>query len=84
MGLIQFSIGNFIDPKLEGHILALSRFAVIFSVFFWGMVWGIPGAFMGVPLTIALATICRQFRPVTWVSRILTPFEEGARQEESP
>ncbi|SEO84739.1 AI-2E family transporter [Aquisalimonas asiatica] len=82
MGLIQFSIGNFLDPKLEGRILTLSPFAVIFSVFFWGVIWGIPGAFMGVPLTIALATICGQFRATGWVSRLLSPAESGTRLDE--
>jgi predicted PurR-regulated permease PerM len=31
---------------------------VLFAVFFCGMLWGIAGAFIGVPLLIALATVC--------------------------
>jgi AI-2 transport protein TqsA len=31
---------------------------VLFAVFFWGMLWGIAGAFIGVPMPIALATVC--------------------------
>jgi AI-2 transport protein TqsA len=73
MVLIQFSIGNFIDPRLEGRALALSPFAVILAIFFWGIIWGVPGAFMGVPLTIALATICSHFHGACWVTRLLTP-----------
>jgi len=31
---------------------------VLFAVFFWGMLWGVAGAFIGVPILIALATVC--------------------------
>jgi len=31
---------------------------VLFAVFFWGMLWGVAGAFIGVPIPIALATVC--------------------------
>lgn len=73
MTLIQFSIGNLLDPKLEGHALAISPISVVFSIFFWGMLWGIPGAFMGVPLLIAIVTICHHFHDTCWITRMLTP-----------
>jgi AI-2 transport protein TqsA len=73
MALIQFSIGNFLDPRLEGRALAISPFVVVASIFFWGLVWGIPGAFIGVPLTIAFATVCNQFHTTCWISRLLMP-----------
>lgn len=84
MALIQFSIGNFLDPRLEGRALAISPFAVIFSIFFWGIVWGIPGAFIGVPLTIALVTICGHFHETCWITRILAPppMPEGIEREQ--
>jgi AI-2 transport protein TqsA len=73
MALIQFSIGNFLDPRLEGRALAISPFVVVISIFFWGLVWGVPGAFIGVPLTIALVTVCERFHTTCWISRLLTP-----------
>ncbi|MCE8032601.1 MAG: AI-2E family transporter [Halomonas sp.] len=83
MALIQFSIGNFLDPRLEGRALAISPFAVIFSIFFWSIVWGIPGAFIGVPLTIALITICGHFHETCWIKRLLSPppMPEGIKHE---
>jgi AI-2 transport protein TqsA len=73
MGLIQFSIGNFLDPRIEGRALAISPFVVVASIFFWGLVWGIPGAFIGVPLTIAVVSVCRRFHAACWIARLLTP-----------
>lgn len=86
MGLIQFSIGNFLDPRLEGRALAISPFAVVVSIFFWGLIWGIPGAFIGVPVTIALAAVCNQFHTTCWISRLLIPLprpmDVPAREDE--
>lgn len=73
MTFIQFSLGNLLEPRLEGHHLAISPFIVVVSVFFWGLVWGIPGAFIGVPLTIALVTVFDRFDETQWLARLLMP-----------
>ncbi len=39
---------------------------VLFAVFFWAMLWGIAGAFIGVPILIALASLCAR-NPATRV-----------------
>jgi AI-2 transport protein TqsA len=70
MALIQFSIGNFLDPRLEGRALAISPFLVVVSVFFWGLIWGLPGEFIGVPLTIAIIVVCQQFHSMCWVAQL--------------
>jgi AI-2 transport protein TqsA len=73
MAAIQFSIGNFLDPRLEGRALAISPFVVLVSIFFWGLIWGIPGAFIGVPLTIAIITVCNSFHASCWIARLVAP-----------
>ncbi len=50
LGLIQTVIGNFLDPRLMGRSLDLSPLLVIFSLIFWGWLWGIAGMFLSVPL----------------------------------
>jgi hypothetical protein len=40
MGAIQFTIGNYIDPRLEGRALAISPLVVVVSIFGWALVWG--------------------------------------------
>jgi AI-2 transport protein TqsA len=70
MALIQFWIGNFLDPRLEGRAQAISPFLVVVSVFFWGLVWGLPCAFIGVPLTIAITVVCQQFHSMFWVAQL--------------
>ncbi|TQS73970.1 AI-2E family transporter [Rhodobacteraceae bacterium] len=57
-GAVQFIIGNIIDPMLMGHTLRLSSFGIIISLAFWGAVWGLPGMFLAVPITVALMISC--------------------------
>jgi AI-2 transport protein TqsA len=67
LNLLQFVIGSYIEPRVAGTAVSVSPFMVLFAVFFWGMLWGIAGAFIGVPILIALATVCSKHplaRPV--------------------
>lgn len=52
LSLIQFIVGNFLDPKLAGDKVEMSPLTVLASLFFWGTIWGIIGMFMAVPLTV--------------------------------
>lgn len=58
--LIQFLIGSYLEPLLIGTSLAILRFVVIFSVFFWSFMWGVPGAFIGIPILIAFIAYCEK------------------------
>jgi len=80
MGLtvIQFLIGNYLEPLVAGAALTISPFAVVFAVFFWTFLWGIPGAFIGVPIMIAIITLCAQYPSTRWVSTLLgKPRDDG-------
>jgi len=59
--VIQTIVGNFIEPKVLGKGLDLSPLVVLFSLLFWGWVWGIPGMLLSVPLTAALKISLEQF-----------------------
>jgi predicted PurR-regulated permease PerM len=50
--IIQIVLGNFVDPKLQGRALKLSAVVVLLAVVFWGWIWGLGGAIIGVPLTV--------------------------------
>jgi AI-2 transport protein TqsA len=69
-------LGNFVDPLLQGKYLTLSPVAVLLSVAFWGWLWGITGAVIGVPLTILVIISCRQFSRTRWIATLLTNADE--------
>jgi predicted PurR-regulated permease PerM len=58
LNIIQFLSGSYLEPRIAGKALAASPFMVLFAVFFWSFLWGVPGAFIGVPLLIAGLTLC--------------------------
>ena len=65
--LAQFVIGNFLDPYVMGNSLNLSPFAILISLAVWSELWGIPGAFLAVPITAIMTIVFSEFpgtRPI--------------------
>ena len=71
LNLIQFIIGSYLEPLLTGASLSISPFGVIFAVFFWSFMWGLPGAFIGVPIMIVLVVYCAGSPSSRWVAVLL-------------
>jgi predicted PurR-regulated permease PerM len=71
LNVVQFVIGSYIEPRVSGSALAISPFIVLLSVFFWTWMWGLFGAFIGVPITIAILTFCAQHPATQWVAELL-------------
>jgi predicted PurR-regulated permease PerM len=64
---LQFAIGNFLDPYVMGNSLNLSPFAILVSLAVWSELWGVPGAFLAVPIMAILTIVLSQFpgtRPI--------------------
>ncbi len=53
---------NFLSPMIMGHRLRLSPVFVFLSVMVWGWLWGLAGAFIAVPLLLALRAVCKRSR----------------------
>lgn len=71
LNIIQFVVGSYIEPRVAGNALAMSPFLVLFSVFLWMFLWGLFGAFIGVPIAIAVLTLCAQSPSARWLSQLL-------------
>jgi predicted PurR-regulated permease PerM len=61
--------GSYIEPRIAGATLSISPFVVLFAVFFWSFLWGIPGAFIGVPIMI---TVCDESETAQWLAALLS------------
>ena len=61
IGLIQFFVGNVLQPRLSAKTLNLSQFVVILSLFVWGAMWGVVGMFLAVPITAILMIVLANF-----------------------
>ena len=72
LNIVQFVVGSYIEPRVAGRAVSLSPFMVLFAVFFWAMLWGIAGAFIGVPILIALASICTRYPATRGIAAALS------------
>lgn len=83
LNLIQFSIGSYLEPRVSGNALSISPFLVLFAVFFWTYLWGIFGAFIGVPITIAILTFCDQHDSTRWLAQLFGSADDQAQNDRS-
>ena len=64
---IQLTIGNIITPKVVGDRLGVSPVVILLSLLLWGVIWGIPGALLSVPIVSIIKIVCENFpslRPI--------------------
>ncbi len=67
VGFIQMIVGNFIEPKLMGNTLNISPLVVLLTLAVWGVMWGVTGMLLSVPITVILIIIMSEFpetRPI--------------------
>jgi AI-2 transport protein TqsA len=69
---IQFVVGNLIQPRMTGDSLNISILVVFLSLALWGFIWGIPGMFLAVPLTVMLMIVLNQFASTRWIAILLS------------
>jgi AI-2 transport protein TqsA len=68
----QFVVGNFLEPRLMGRSLHLSPLVIILSLAFWGMIWGVVGMILCVPIMVILMIICGHFAPTRPIAIMLS------------
>jgi AI-2 transport protein TqsA len=69
---IQMIIGNFIDPRIVGRRLNLSPLVVLFSLIFWGWLWGIIGMFLAVPISVIIKIIFENTDSLKFISMLMS------------
>src|SRR5262249_42334399 len=71
LNVIQFVVGSYIEPRVCGNVLAISPTFVLAAVFFWAFLWGLPGAFIGVPIVIVLLSFAAEHPSTRWLSDLV-------------
>lgn len=70
--VIQQLLGSFIEPNLMGLTLNLSPLVVVMSLILWGLIWGVVGMFLCVPITVIILIILANFPATRWVAILLS------------
>ena len=63
--------GNVVSPLLHADRLTLNPVAVFVGLSFWWWIWGIPGAFIAVPLLAAFKIVCDHVAPLASIGEFL-------------
>lgn len=72
LSVIQITLGSIIDPRLLGDSLNISPIMIIFSLAAWGMIWGIPGMFLSIPILAMVVITLGQFPATRGIAVLLT------------
>ena len=70
--LVQVTIGQWLEPLVQGRTLRISPLVVLLSVVFWGWVWGIGGALLSVPMTVLFISLASRSRKWSWIAELVT------------
>ena len=76
---VQILIGNFIEPKIMGKGSNIGPVTVILALAFWGMIWGITGMILAVPVTAVGVIVLGQIPSTRHIAILLS--EKGKLPE---
>jgi len=83
-GAIQIVIGNIVDPKIMGQSLDLHPVTILLSLIFWGMLWGIVGALMAVPITAVAKILLERFEGSRILAEVMAGRLDALRSPDAP
>jgi putative permease len=69
--MLQFLEGNVLTPLIVGGKVRLFPLTVMVAFIFWGLLWGVPGAILAVPLTSAIKVVCENVSGWEGFARLL-------------
>lgn len=71
--LVCHGLSSFVvEPMILGKAVGLSPLVILAALALWGLLWGLPGLFLAVPLTVALVLVLENIDATRPVARLLT------------
>ncbi len=67
----NFIQSNVISPMVLGNRLTLNPVAIFIGLVFWLWIWGIPGAFIAVPLLATFKIFCDHIESLAPIGEFL-------------
>ena len=69
---INFVVGNFIYPRMQGQSLNVDALALLLALAFWSALWGLTGAFLATPLLVTAMVLLAQFDGTRWIAVLIS------------
>jgi predicted PurR-regulated permease PerM len=80
---MHFVLANVVSTIMLGRTLNMSPLAIILSLSFWGVIWGIAGLFLAVPLTSALVLVSEHIDGLHWFAIAMAGPQPRRRRRKS-
>lgn len=83
--VINFTLGNLVEPRMMGRALGLSTLVAFLSLVVWGWMLGVVGMLLSVVLTMTLKIALDSHPHTRWIAYLLGPGKEpvvGAKGHE--
>ncbi|MDA5192522.1 AI-2E family transporter [Govanella unica] len=61
LSFTQFVLDNVVSPRIQGARLGLDPVVLLLALVGWGMMWGLAGMFLSVPLTVIAMIVFSHF-----------------------
>jgi AI-2 transport protein TqsA len=78
-GTVHMMIGNFVEPKLMGRGLELHPVAVLLALAFLGLLWGVIGMVLAVPIAAMFRIVLSRFTTTRALGELLAGRLPGAQ-----
>jgi len=78
-GTVHMLIGNFVEPKLMGRGLELHPVAVLLALAFLGLLWGVIGMVLAVPIAAMVRIVLSRFTTTRALGELLAGRLPGAQ-----
>lgn len=69
--VLELLTNMFLEPKLYGHSVGLSDFALLLAIAFWTSLWGGVGLVLATPLTVCIVVFCKHAPSLEWVDILM-------------
>jgi AI-2 transport protein TqsA len=79
---VNVSLGQIIEPRLQGQGLGLSPMVVFLSLVFWGWLLGIVGILLAIPLTMTAKLAFEESPKYRWLAVLLGPERPSRTQSD--
>ncbi|MCR5217323.1 AI-2E family transporter [Treponema sp.] len=79
--VINFTLGNIIEPRWEGSDLGISPFFILISLSIFSYVWGFMGMILAVPLLVIIKIACENIELLHPLAVLIGVVKKTSRQD---
>ncbi|MCQ2610367.1 MAG: AI-2E family transporter [Treponema sp.] len=81
---VNFTLGNILEPRIEGKNLGLSPLVILISLSVWGYIWGFLGMLLAVPMMVIIKIVCEYIPYLNSIAVILGNASDIKNKKETP